>query len=123
MIPLASVETIHALRIEGKRLRYLLEFFNEVLRPGVAEAIEAIVALQDHAGELHDTDVTIGLLRDFLMRTTSTTLEPAVAAAVGGYLKLKLARLRALRRSLNRPWRRVTGKRFRRILAAAAADL
>ena len=122
MVPLASVETIHALRIEGKRLRYLLEFFSEVLRPGVAEAIEAIVALQDHAGELHDTDVTIGLLRDFLMRSASTTLDPAVADAVGGYLKLKLARLRALRRSLKRPWRRVTSKRFRRILAAAAAD-
>ena len=61
----ASIETIHALRIEGKRLRYLLEFFSEVLGPGVAEAIDAMVALQDHAGELHDVDVTIGLLAPF----------------------------------------------------------
>jgi CHAD domain-containing protein len=123
VVPLASVETIHALRIEAKRLRYLLEFFSEVLRPSVAEAIEAIVALQDHAGELHDTDVTIGLLRDFLMRSASTTLDPAVAAAVGRYLKLKLARLSTLRRSLKRPLRRITSKRFRTILAKAVAEL
>ena len=83
----ASVETIHALRIEGKRLRYLLEFFSEVLGPGVAEAIDAMVALQDHAGELHDVDVTIGLLRHFLMHSRSASVEPAVAAAVKGYLK------------------------------------
>jgi CHAD domain-containing protein len=123
MVPLASVETIHALRIEGKRLRYLLEFFSEVLSASVAEAIEALVAMQDHAGELHDTDVTIRLLRDFLMRSASTTLDPAVAAAVGGYLKLKLARLRTLRRSLKRPWRRLASKRFRRILAGTATEL
>jgi CHAD domain-containing protein len=123
VVAVASIETIHALRIEGKRLRYLLEFFSEVLRPGLAEAIAAIVALQDHAGELHDTDVTIGLLRDFLVRSAPATLEPAVAGSVGRYLKLKLARLRTLRRTLKRPWRRLTSKRFRKILAGAVAEL
>jgi CHAD domain-containing protein len=123
MVALASIETIHALRIEAKRLRYLLEFFREVLRPGCAEAIEAIVALQDHTGELHDTDVTVGLLRDFLMRRASASLDPAVSESVGGYLKIKLARLGTLRRTLRRPWRRVTSKRFRRTLAGTVAEL
>lgn len=119
----ASIGTIHVLRIEAKRLRYLLESFSEALPSGVAEAIDAMVALQDHAGELHDVDVTIGLLRHFLMHSAHASSEPAVAASVKGYLKLEQSRLRTLQRTLKRPWRRVTGKRFRSVLARAVAAL
>jgi triphosphatase len=119
----ASMEMLHALRIEGKRLRYLLEFFSEVLGPDVVEATEALVALQDHLGELHDSDVTIGLLRDFLMRSAQSPPSPVSAGTVGGYLNVKLARLRILRRTLKRPWRHVTRKRFRKLLARMVAEL
>jgi CHAD domain-containing protein len=119
----ASIETIHALRIEAKRLRYLLESFSEALPPDIFEAIDAMVALQDHAGELHDVDVTIGLLRHFLMHSPHASSEPAVAAAVKGYLKVEQARLRTLQRTLKRPWRRVTSRRIRSVLARAAAAL
>jgi len=119
----ASIETLHALRIEGKRLRYLMEFFSEALGPGRAEAIETMVALQDHLGEMRDSDVTIRLLRDFLMRGAHAPLNPVVAGSVGRYLKIKLARLRTLQRTLKQPWRRVTRKRFRRLLARMVAEL
>jgi CHAD domain-containing protein len=119
----ASIDTIHSLRIEGKRLRYLLEFFGEALGPGLSGVIEALVGLQDHIGELHDVDVTIGLLRDFLMRSPQASADPAVAAAAGRYLKLKEARLRTLQRTLKRPWRRVAAKRLRAALARAVARL
>jgi len=119
----ASLETIHALRIEGKRLRYLLEFFAEALDPAAGEAIEMMVALQDHIGELHDTDVTINLLREFLMQGAQSPLKPEMIAAVTQYLKLKQNRLRTLQRTLKRPWRRVNGARFRKLLARAAAVL
>jgi triphosphatase len=119
----ASVETIHALRIECKRLRYLLEFFSEALGGGASEAIEVLVALQDHTGELHDADVTIGLLRHFLIHNPQASVEPAVASSVKGYLKLEQSRLRRLQRTLKRPWRRVAGKRFRSLLARATEAL
>jgi triphosphatase len=119
----ASIETIHAMRIECKRLRYLLEFFSEALGPGVAEPVEALVALQDHAGELHDADVTIGLLRHFLIHSALASAKPAVAGSAKGYLKLEQARLRTLQRTLKRPWRRVVGKRFRSMLARAVEAL
>lgn len=119
----ASIETIHALRIEGKRLRYLLEFFAEALGPGLSDTIEALVILQDHIGDLHDVDVTIGLLRDFLMRASQVSVNPAVIESVGRYLKLKEARRRTLRRTLGRPWKRVAGKRLRVTLARAVARL
>jgi triphosphatase len=119
----ASIEAIHALRIECKRLRYLLEFFSEALGRGAAEAIEALVALQDHTGELHDADVTIGLLRHFLMHNPQASVNPAVASSAKGYLKLQQARLRTLQRTLKRPWRRVAGKRFRGLLARSMESL
>jgi CHAD domain-containing protein len=119
----ASLETIHALRIDAKRLRYLLEFFSEALPSGVAEAIDATVALQDHAGELHDADVTIGLLHHFLTHNAEASTDLAVAAAVKGYLRREQARLRTLRRTLKRPWRRVMSRRFRDVLARAVAAL
>jgi len=119
----ASLEMIHALRIEGKRLRYLLEFFSEVLGPGPAPAIEALVALQDHIGELHDADVAIGRLHEFLMRGPSGARDPAVVSAAKGYLKIEQARLRALERTLTRPWRHVMSRRVRLLLARAVAAL
>jgi CHAD domain-containing protein len=119
----ASIETIHALRIEAKRLRYLLEAFSEALGPGVAPAVEDVVGLQNYTGEMHDVDVTIGLLRQFLMHSPHAAVNPAVAAAVTGYLKVTQARLRALQRGIKRPWRRVAGKRFRSVLARAVATL
>jgi hypothetical protein len=67
--------------------------------------------------------VTIGLLRHFLLHSPHATANPAVAAAVKGYLKVKQARLRALQRGIKRPWRRVAGKRFRSVLARAVATL
>ena len=119
----APLETIHALRIEGKRLRYLLEFFSEVLGPGPAPAVEALVALQDHIGVLHDTDLAIGRLREFLMRGASGARDSAVVGAAKGYLKIEQARLRVLERTLMRPWRRVTNRRVRLLLARAVAAL
>ena len=119
----ASTETVHALRIEAKRLRYLLESFSEALGPGVGPAVEDVVGLQDFTGELHDVEVTIGLLRHFLTHNPRASADPAVAAAVKGYLKVKEARLRSLQRGIMRPWRRVAGKRFRSVLARAVAAL
>jgi CHAD domain-containing protein len=119
----ASVETLHTLRIEAKRLRYLLESFGEVLGPAVAVAVKDVVRLQDYAGELHDADVTIGLLRHFLMHSPHASADGAVAAAVKGCLKVNEARLRTLQRGIKRPWRRVAGPRFRGTLARAVAAL
>ncbi|MBI3243938.1 MAG: CHAD domain-containing protein [Chloroflexi bacterium] len=122
ILPWAPIQTLHALRIEGKRLRYLLEFFREALGPNVDETITAMVALQDHLGELHDTDVAIHLLREFLVRNAQA-LPLETMSAVGGYLKAREARLKTLQRTIRRPWAKVSGKHFRRALARMVAGL
>ena len=62
----ASIEQLHALRIEFKKLRYALEFFREVLGEEAREAINEIKTLQDHLGDLNDADVACQILGGFI---------------------------------------------------------
>ena len=63
--PASSDESLHALRIRCKRLRYLLEFF----RPTYGELLKAettrLKELQDVLGEFQDACVAAGLLRRY----------------------------------------------------------
>lgn len=122
VLPWGSAETLHELRIHGKRLRYLLEFFHEVLDHGVEKAVAALVALQDQLGELQDGVVTIGLLADF-MAGLEATADPSAAAAAGRYRDVRKARIEELRRGIERPWTGVTGPEFRASLSRAVAEV
>jgi CHAD domain-containing protein/uncharacterized protein YjbK len=51
------LETIHALRLEAKHLRYLLEFSQHLLGPDVEKLINALRNFQEQLGELSDADV------------------------------------------------------------------
>ncbi len=118
----ADVPTLHALRIEGKRLRYSLEFIREALGPEVAPLIQRVTALQDHLGLLNDADVAATMARDFLA-TRSTELSPAERSAVGAFIVDRDRELARLRRSAGRPWRSVAGVLFRRRLGRVLAGL
>jgi CHAD domain-containing protein len=118
----ADIETLHALRIDAKRLRYSVEFFRETLGPEGNELIARIVGLQDHLGLLHDADVAAGLTRQFLL-ARSTDLQPDERAEIGRYLLHCEQEVARLKRSTNGPWRRVEGVGFRRALGRALARL
>ena len=92
---------------------------------GIGFAIAAVVALQDHIGNLHDADVTLGKLHAVLQGQPdgALRLSPETVLAVGQYMKVKQAELHRLHRSASRPWRAVSGARFRRILGKAVAGL
>jgi CHAD domain-containing protein len=62
----APIETLHALRIEFKRFRYTLEYFEEVLGPEVKNVIREVKAMQDHLGDLNDADVAGHSLQQFI---------------------------------------------------------
>lgn len=62
----APIELYHTLRIDFKRLRYAIEFFREILPPGVVEMIPEVVSLQDHLGDMHDAAVAQEMLDEFL---------------------------------------------------------
>lgn len=122
-LPGAPLETVHALRLAAKRLRYALEFLAEALDPAAAEAIAAVVALQDHLGALQDLDVTIARLRAFDEALGRHPAQPDTRRAVRAYLAACRDRLRRLRRTLSSPWRRVDSPQFRKLLGRAASRL
>ena len=122
-LPGAPLETVHALRLEAKRLRYTLEFLQEALDPAAAEAIAAVVALQDHLGALQDLDVTIDRLSAFDAGLGKRTTQPDVRQAVRAYQRYQRVRLRSLRRTLDQPWRVVNSGRFRKLLGRVASRL
>lgn len=124
----ASIEQLHALRIEFKKLRYTLEFFREVLGPQAGEIIGEIKTLQDHLGDLNDADVACGILRNFLdeLEVRQAILpmeerenpEPIVA-----YLAAKHAERHQLMVSFKDAWARFDRTEVRRQLAEAISVL
>jgi CHAD domain-containing protein len=64
----ATIEELHALRIEFKKLRYAVEFFQDVLGPESQTVIKDIIVQQDHLGNLNDADVACARLIKSLSR-------------------------------------------------------
>lgn len=54
ILPDTDIEHLHALRIEVKRLRYLLSLFDDILGGSIKEFITELKVLQDHLGRLND---------------------------------------------------------------------
>lgn len=62
ILPDASSQRLHELRIACKHLRYTLELFAPALGEEVRPLIKGVTAMQEHLGELHDADVAIAYL-------------------------------------------------------------
>jgi CHAD domain-containing protein len=116
----ADVPTLHVLRIAGKRLRYTLEFFREVLGADATTLIARVTALQDHLGMLHDADVAAHLAREFLAGSAAG-LSAETIQAVGRYLASREKEVARLRRTLPAVWRPLVGDAFRRALGRAVS--
>ena len=120
----APVSVLHALRIECKRLRYSLEFFEPVLGPTAGEVISEVVRLQDHLGNLNDASVANALLSDFLFSPASEgTSERIIAPGVVTYLAAKQRELQMLIDTFPEAWERFNRPQVRRALAEAIAVL
>ncbi len=62
VMPRASAERMHELRIAAKHLRYTTELFEPALGEDAHRIIKQVTALQEHLGNLHDADVAIAYL-------------------------------------------------------------
>jgi len=100
---------LHALRKELRRLRYGLEFFQELLGPDADDLIDRTVALQDALGGLHDSVALHAALRGY------GAPEPALLRTLAEITRGRQAAL-AL-------WPSVHGHDFRDLLGAACAHL
>ncbi len=124
----ASVETLHALRIECKQVRYALEFFEEVLGPEIRVAINEVKRVQDHLGDLNDAEVAGYFLRDFINEfETSQTALPLARRRniewVVQYMAYQYAQKHRLTTTFPEVWERLVHYDTRRALALAVAAL
>jgi CHAD domain-containing protein len=122
VLPWADIETLHALRISTKWLRYTLEFFGELLGPDSERLLSRVVALQEHLGDLHDADAAAKLTRDVLVARAGELSRPELES-IGAYLQSREREVARRRRALGPVWRAVNGAPFRRALGRATASL
>lgn len=88
-------EDLHRLRIEGKKLRYSLEFFASLYSGRTISGLLATLKkLQDHLGDHNDTVLQMADLRSLLEAKGVNRLSPQAAAAAGALI-LKLGQSKA----------------------------
>jgi CHAD domain-containing protein len=131
--PGVALEQLHRLRIAAKRLRYTLEFFEEVLAPQTRALIKEMKKLQDHLGDLQDAVVASELLRDFLTwgtwghaggkKPAALPSEPIVAPGVAVYMAAKQRELQQLLSTFPEVWSYFQSGAFKRTVAEVIAPL
>ncbi len=79
-----SIEELHDLRIEGKKLRYATEFFSPMFSgPGMTEFNAHLKSLQGLLGTMNDVSVMPGLLEGLLKGVDDLETIEFAGAAVG----------------------------------------
>ena len=124
----ASIEQMHALRIEYKKLRYTVEYFREVLGEESKAVINDIKKLQDHLGDLNDADVATSILRSFLdgwdaRQASLPVSERQNPEAIVGYLAARHAERHRLMVTFQQDWEFFLRPEFRQNLALVISVL
>jgi CHAD domain-containing protein len=124
----ASLDQLHSLRIETKKLRYALEFFREVLGSEVKAVISTLKGLLDHLGALNDARVACELLGAFLEKWEMQQADRPLAERVSSqplvtYLAASYAERHRLMVSVPQAWEKFSRPEFRQNLAMAVSVL
>lgn len=69
------VAELHAMRIAGKHLRYTLEFFAPLFEDELKSYIKSLRQCQDLLGAIHDADVWIAYMPQFIEEERQRTIE------------------------------------------------
>lgn len=91
LLPNAPIATLHELRKDGKRLRYTLELFADVLGKEVQIVIDGTKMLQDHLGDLNDAEIAVAMIRAAEKQVKKS--ERAAFKAYGNYRQAEIKRL------------------------------
>jgi CHAD domain-containing protein len=112
----------HAARIQTKRLRYALEAHGEVYGKPLRALLRAVVALQDLLGEHQDAAVAAEHLRA-LCASRGTVARRETVFVIGGIAERYAAQAARLRSKFPKRYRRVRGRRWKRLKRAMEARL
>lgn len=101
-----TAEALHALRIEGKRYRYLLEFFAPLYGKALEKPLKGVRRLHRVLGKHQDACVAEARMRDYASRANSSEHTPEEFLALGRLLDAYAARAAAIRARFRKLWRR-----------------
>ncbi|MDG6256280.1 MAG: CHAD domain-containing protein [Methanomicrobiaceae archaeon] len=115
------IEKHHAMRIAAKRLRYTMESFSDLYDGQMKAHIKAIKHLQDILGEMHDCDVWVDFLPEFLGEEKGRSVEyfghaeffRLIEPGVNHLREDRKARREALWRSLVEYWEQLRKEGYR----------
>jgi CHAD domain-containing protein len=117
-----EAEELHALRIRGKRLRYMLEALKPIsVSPG-KKLIRQLVRLQDVLGRFNDAMVAATFIRAYLDGPASNA-EADERRTLSTLADQELRRAGAAQSDFARAWRRFTAKSTLRELRALLKQL
>ncbi|MEM1205586.1 MAG: CHAD domain-containing protein [Acidobacteriota bacterium] len=121
----SPAERLHEVRIEAKKLRYLMEFFRGLYpKDEVTRAIKALKRLQDNLGDFNDYEVQQGALGGFAEEMAGRDDVPAATLLAMGRLVAHLEEGQEReRRDFHRRFERFAGEedqaRYRRLFRGA----
>lgn len=118
----ADAVTLHALRIEFKRLRYAVTIFNDVLGGGINDFIDELKLIQDHLGKVAD----IRAAKDRLEKVANDLDKDNQAqtiAALQQYVDHLDEEQKTLKEGFAEVWKHFNTKTVQRQLSNAVASL
>lgn len=119
--PHSPAELLHALRIRGKRLRYLLEFLREVYKASgdpLKKPIDATKQLQDVLGDHQDACVASERLRSYAQIVPLRKAERRLLLALGQLIYSQEQHAAAERQHFGKVWRHFEKAASRKRLVA-----
>jgi CHAD domain-containing protein len=114
----ADAVTLHELRIEFKRLRYVVTVFGEVLGSSANDFTAELKKIQDHLGRIADIRAAKDMLKD-----AANNSDAAAQEALQQYLDAQDAEQDTLRESFGAVWQRFNTKTVQRYLSNAVSSL
>jgi len=122
----ASGETLHALRIACKRLRYSMQIFGHTPAP-LEEVMATLKSAQDHLGKLHDRINAQQLIRGLMSASTngdaSSYVDYADYLPYADYLDALGREAASLKAGIGPIWESLSGIQTRQTIASFIASL
>ncbi len=118
----ADATTLHALRIEFKRLRYAVSLFSEILGSTIKNFIDELKTAQDHLGNLNDISTAEARLNELIDSLEPDEAGPAIEI-LRAYITYLKSKETALRTGMSEVWTRFNSKTVQKHLASAITAL
>lgn len=118
----ADAVTLHALRIEFKRLRYAVTIFSDILGGSINEFIAELKAIQDHLGKIADILAAKDRLKSITARLDKETQAQTIAA-LQQYVDHLDEEQKTLQTSFGEVWKHFNTKTVQRHLSNAVSSL